>query len=186
MKDACKSIPLYPRSVAHFYDELMACLAVAWDRGPDQHHATGDPQPYSLRGGHRHASYDPDAVNRWWRILTSTSRVMWRAPLLVPRQGQPGPFVLGIVRPHRHPPQRGAGATPASRGGYIYRVAEDESNWAAGFWPGSGPVDYPAFYAYMYPQPDGLPEASIEPDGGVLECGDARVPVAIRGRAHRR
>jgi hypothetical protein len=54
-------------------------------------------------------------------------------------------------------------ATPPP-GGYIYRVAEDEANWAGGFWPGSGPVDYPAFYAYMYPQPDGLPEATIGPE----------------------
>ena len=33
-----------------------------------------------------------------------------------------------------------------------------------GFWPGSGPIDYPAFYAYIYPQPEALPEASIAPD----------------------
>jgi hypothetical protein len=32
-----------------------------------------------------------------------------------------------------------------------------------GFWPGAGPVQEPAFYAYAAPEPDGLKTASIEP-----------------------
>jgi hypothetical protein len=34
-----------------------------------------------------------------------------------------------------------------------------------GFWPGSGPVLEPAFYAYAVPEPDGLKEAAIQPEG---------------------
>ena len=32
-----------------------------------------------------------------------------------------------------------------------------------GFWPGSGPVLEPAFYAYAVPEPPGLKEAPVEP-----------------------
>ena len=27
---------------------------------------------------------------------------------------------------------------------------------SAGFWPGGGPIDYPAYYSYAYPEPDGF------------------------------
>jgi hypothetical protein len=33
-----------------------------------------------------------------------------------------------------------------------------------GFWPGSGPVLEPAFYAYAVPEPDGFKGARVEPD----------------------
>ena len=32
-----------------------------------------------------------------------------------------------------------------------------------GFWPGSGPVQEPAFYAYAVPEPDGFKTASVSP-----------------------
>jgi hypothetical protein len=35
---------------------------------------------------------------------------------------------------------------------------------SAGFWPGSpGPVDYPAFYSYAYPAPEGFSTARMYP-----------------------
>jgi hypothetical protein len=35
---------------------------------------------------------------------------------------------------------------------------------SAGFWPGGGgPVDYPAFYSYAYPAPDGFAAAQVKP-----------------------
>lgn len=33
-----------------------------------------------------------------------------------------------------------------------------------GFWPGSGPVLEPAFYAYAVPEPAGLKSARVEPE----------------------
>ena len=35
---------------------------------------------------------------------------------------------------------------------------------SAGFWPGSGVIDYPAFYAYAYPEPPGFRTARVKPD----------------------
>ena len=34
-----------------------------------------------------------------------------------------------------------------------------------GFWPASAPVLEPAFYACAVPEPDGLKEAAVQPDG---------------------
>jgi hypothetical protein len=35
---------------------------------------------------------------------------------------------------------------------------------SAGFWPGSGAIDYPAFYSYVYPEPAGYRAARLQPD----------------------
>ena len=34
---------------------------------------------------------------------------------------------------------------------------------SAGFWPGGGPIDYPAFYSYAYPAPEGFAAAKVKP-----------------------
>ncbi|MGH2614152.1 MAG: DUF5996 family protein [Thermomicrobiales bacterium] len=157
-----KVVPLYPRSVAHFYDETMHCLEalgidVQIDTTPQE-----IPDPIPFETDTTHDSYDPHAVNRWWRIQLSSARVMWEHRTWFRGKASPvhwywGSFDLAATRHNGEP------ADPPP-GGYIFRVAEDEKNWAGGFWTGSGPVNYPAFYAYMYPQPDGLPQASIDPE----------------------
>jgi hypothetical protein len=35
---------------------------------------------------------------------------------------------------------------------------------SAGFWPGSGAIDYPAFYSYAYPEPAGFRATPVRPD----------------------
>jgi Family of unknown function (DUF5996) len=40
------------------------------------------------------------------------------------------------------------------------------------FWPGSGPVDEPAFYSYTYPEPQGFKDYPHPTAGGILPCGD--------------
>jgi hypothetical protein len=34
---------------------------------------------------------------------------------------------------------------------------------SAGFWPGGGAIDYPAYYSYAYPAPDGFATALVLP-----------------------
>jgi hypothetical protein len=36
---------------------------------------------------------------------------------------------------------------------------------SAGFWPGGGGIDYPAFYSYAYPAPEGFRTAPVRPEG---------------------
>jgi hypothetical protein len=35
---------------------------------------------------------------------------------------------------------------------------------SAGFWPGSGAIDYPAFYSYAYPEPAGFRATKVRPE----------------------
>lgn len=157
-----KVVPLYARSVADFYGETMACLAslgitVRINTMPQE-----VPSPIPFDQDTTHASYDPDAVHRFWRILTSTARVLWQHKSRFTGKASPvhffwGSFDLTTTRHNGEP----APLPPGK--GFIYRCAENEANWAAGFWPGSGPIDHPAFYAYLMPQPDRLPQARVEP-----------------------
>jgi hypothetical protein len=47
-----------------------------------------------------------------------------------------------------------------------------------GFWPGSGPVLEPGFYAYAVPEPAGLKEAAVQPSAAYYhhELGEFILP----------
>ena len=158
---------LEPMTVAEFYSRLMAAmdglgLHVRIHKNPNE---VPDPIPFDKDKTHR--SYDPDAANRFWRILVQTERVFkafrsrfigkcspihffWGAPdLAVTRfSGRRAPLHPGGV-----PNLPNAVAQEA----YSHEVS------SAGFWPGGGPVPYPAFYSYAYPEPPGYPEARTSP-----------------------
>jgi hypothetical protein len=40
---------------------------------------------------------------------------------------------------------------------------------SAGFWPGGGAVDGPAFYSYAYPEPPGFADALVKPEAAYYE-----------------
>ena len=68
-------------------------------------------------------------------------------------------------RADRHPLQQGA---PPHLPLAVAQEAYSHEVSSAGFWPGTvgGPVDYPAFYSYAYPAPEGFGEAPIAPRRG--------------------
>ena len=43
----------------------------------------------------------------------------------------------------------------------VTREAYSHEVSSAGFWPGGGPLDHAAFYAYAYPTPDGFTTAKV-------------------------
>ena len=56
---------------------------------------------------------------------------------------------------------------------------------SAGFWPGGG-IDYPAFYCYAYPMPEGFPSAPVRPEAAFFsqELGEFVLPYdAVRTAA---
>jgi len=46
----------------------------------------------------------------------------------------------------------------------VAREAYSHEVSSAGFWPGGGPIDYPAYYSYAYPAPPGFAEARAKPE----------------------
>ena len=73
-----------------------------------------------------------------------------------------GSFDIAVTRFSGNRAPRHPGGVPAlpddvTAEAYSHQVS------SAGFWPGGGGIDYPAFYSYAYPGPDGFAEAIVEP-----------------------
>ncbi len=162
---AVKVMPLIPRSVADFYREFMATL-----------HALGigvsiNSLPVEVEDGipfdqdQVHASYDADPVHRWWRILVRVERVLekYRSSFVgksSPIQFWWGSFDLCETRFSGRPaPER-----EWPKGSRWMRFAQDQEHATSGFWPGSGRIQEPAFYAYTYPEPPGFRSMAVRPD----------------------
>src|SRR5690606_36496703 len=49
---------------------------------------------------------------------------------------------------------------------------------SAGFWPGGGATDYPAFYSYAYPEPPGFRDAPVRPEAAFIhdDLGEFLLP----------
>jgi hypothetical protein len=168
--DGCRrGFALEPFSVADFYEELMEALD-ALGLGVDlvtQPNEVADSIP--LDADHEHAAYDADAANKFWRILASSDRVLRRFRSRFAGKTSPvhffwGSFDLAVTRfSGRSAPPHPGGVPhlpdPVTREAYSHEVS------SAGFWPGTvgGPVEYPAFYSYAYPAPEGFAQAAVGP-----------------------
>ena len=162
---AHRTLALVPRTVAEFYAKVMATLSemdlpVRISARPNE----VDPA-VPFREDRAHASYDPDHANRCWRILVQTERVMktFRSRFIgkcSPIHFFWGAFDLALTRFSGRPaPQHPGGVTNFPD--WVAREAYSHEVSSCGFWPGSGPVAMPAYYAYAYPEPAGFRDAPV-------------------------
>jgi len=157
---ARRVLPLEPESVAAFYGKLMEALRslgieVAINTRPQE---VANPVPFDQDT--RPGSYDRDAVGRLARILLSTTEAMQEfRGRFIGKSSPPhffwGSFDLACTRfsGRPAPPRKGVITAPA----YSHEVI------SAGFWPGGGAVDGPAFYSYTAPQPAGIEDEPVRP-----------------------
>jgi hypothetical protein len=161
-------IALAPKSVADFYADLLAKLAavgvpVEIDNHPNElPEAIPFPQDMALR------AYDPDAANRFWRALVQCDRVFERFRTRFIGKCSPvhvfwGSFDLAVTRFSGRPAPLHPGGIPHLPDAVVREAYSHEvSN--AGFWPGSGTIDYAAFYSYSYPAPPDFAKALVKPE----------------------
>jgi hypothetical protein len=174
---AIRTLPLVPQSVADFYLEYRSLLhsldieARIWPVPVEMADAT----PFAADDVH--ASYDPDAAQRCWRVLLQADRVLksFRGRFLgkcSPVHFWWGSFDLACTRFSGRRAPRHPGGIPNCPD-YVAVEAYSHECMSAGWWPGTpgGPVAEPAFYAYAYPEPPGSPEASIGPRGAHYHTG---------------
>ena len=162
-------LALAPRSVADFHAELMARLEALdlpvkiWTMPVE----IADAIPFEQDT--QHASYDPDAANRFWRALVQCDRVFQRFRGRFLGKVSPvhffwGSFDLAVTRFSGRPAPELQGETP-HLGAWVMREAYSHEVSSCGFWPGDAAMPMPAFYAYAYPEPPGFDEAPVRPDG---------------------
>lgn len=155
-------LPLRPQTVADFYRDYMGTLAsmgiqVEIHSGPDE---VANPIPFAE--DMVHASYDLDAVHRFWRILMESDVVFRRFQTNWLGKASPvhffwGSFDLAVTRfSGRKAPER-PGADLITREAYSHEVI------SFGFWPGNGGYGQAAYYAYAAPEPSGFGAAAVQP-----------------------
>ncbi len=165
---AQRQFALAGHSVASFYAAIMAELAqlgihVAINETPNEL-----PEPIRFSQDRQHASYDPDAVRRFLQILLNADRVFKQFRTAFLGKASPvhffwGSFDLAVTRFSGRRAPRHPGGVPHLPDDVAAEAYSHEVS-SAGFWPGSGAIDYPAFYSYAYPEPAGFRTTAVRPD----------------------
>ena len=157
-----KILPLRAQSVASFYEEFMTALKALGIDVKIWSMPVEVPNPVRFELDTKHAAYDPEYVQRWWRILILCGHIFEEFRAGFVGKDSPvhffwGSFDLCVTRfSGRRAPER-PGADSITREAYSHEVI------SAGFWPGGGEVKGPAFYAYAAPEPAGFAEQKVRP-----------------------
>jgi hypothetical protein len=157
-----ETVALRPQTVADFYRTVVDALGRLGIEVPIWPMPVEVPEPIRFDRDTIHRSYDADAARRCWDVLLAITPVFqaFRAEFIgkcSPVHFFWGSFDLAVTRfSGRRAPER-PGADSITREAYSHEVISH------GWWPGGGPIDGPAFYAYAAPEPGGLKTAAIEP-----------------------
>lgn len=164
---------LGPMSVAAFHAQFRDLLDAVggnpeFDGRPNE---VPDPVPFADDRSER--PYDADAVVRFFQAMVAIDRVFKRFRTAFLGKVSPvhlfwGSFDFAVTRFSGRAAPRHPGGIPAlpdkvTREAYSHEVS------SAGFWPGGGGIDFPAFYSYAYPAPNGFSDARAAPDAAYFE-----------------
>ena len=157
-----KAMPSISRSVADFYQEFMASLRALNIEVTINTLPSEVANPIHFDQDFVHSSYDPEYVNRFWRILVQTDTVLKRYRSQFLGKSSPvhffwGSFDLALTffSGRRAPERSGVDR--------MQREATSHEEICCGFWPGDERFPKPAFYSYTYPPPPGLETSSLRP-----------------------
>jgi len=178
-------IPLGSMSVAEFharFRELIGRLGGTpeFDGRPNE---VPDQTPF--REDRRPRPYDAEAVRRFFQALASIDRVLYRFRTGFIGKVSPvhlfwGSFDLAVTRFSGRPAPLHPGGVPGlpddvTREAYSHEVS------SAGFWPGGGGTNFPAFYSYAYPAPKGFADVQVAPEGAYFDrkLGEFLLPYEV-------
>ena len=162
---ATRSLPLADGPVADFFREIMKALT---SLGVDVKIWTVPvevEQRIPFEQDQTHTTYDPEHAHRFWHVLLQVDRVMkaFRGRFCgkaSPIQFFWGSFDLAASRfSGRNAPIMEKAYHVAK---FVMQEAYVDEVSSIGFWPGTG-LGEPAFYAYIYPEPDGYAQYNIQP-----------------------
>jgi hypothetical protein len=179
-----KTISLRPCSVSEFYQETMAALRslgmpiAIWTTPVEV------PDRTPFEEDQKHASYDPEYAQRFWRILAQVSLVFTEFRCRFTGKASPvhffwGGFDLAVTRFSGRTAPLHPGAPNCAR--FVMVEAYSHELSSCGFWPGGGLVDEPSFYAYAYPEPQRFRDYPIQPSDAFYhtEMGEFLLPYDV-------
>jgi hypothetical protein len=184
---AIRALPLRAQAVADFYREyvaLLGSLGIAvklWPVPVEVDHTI------PFLEDRAHASYDAGQVHRFFLMLLHADRIMKRFQGRFLGKTSPvhffwGAFDMALTRFNgRRAPE------PPETEWWVIREANSHEEISVGFWPGSGAVPEPAFYAYARPEAPGFAAAPIRPQAAFYsrEMADFILPYEAVRKAPR-
>ncbi len=162
-----RHVMLRPVAVAEFYGEYLRALSELGVKVRISETPNELMDAIAFDRDTTHASYDPDYANRFWRVLLRSHEVFSHFRTSFLGKASPvhffwGSFDLAVTRfSGRRAPLHPGGVPHLSDA--VVREAYSHEVSSAGFWPGGGAIDYPAFYSYAYPAPEGFASAPVSP-----------------------
>jgi hypothetical protein len=170
------ALALTSQSVAEFYRSVMELLnrmglgVRIWTMPVEI------PRPIRFEEDTIHHTYDAEAAHRYWQILTLIAPAFAERRARFIGKTSPvhffwGSFDLAVSR-------FSGRLAPPREGPAFMRDAYSHELISHGFWPGSGLVLEPAFYAYAVPEPAGLKDAPVQPSSAYYhrEMGEFVLP----------
>ena len=163
-----RSLPLEPRPVAEFYAAVMQMLddldvgTAIWPVPVEI------PEAIPFPDDRVHASYDPDAVRRFWLALIEIERVFKVFRSRFVGKASPVHYFWGAIDlaytrfSGRTAPPHPGGAPNC--GPHVMWEAYSHEVSSCGYWPGP-PGEEGVFYAYAYPDPPGCRDAAMTVTG---------------------
>lgn len=163
-----QSFDLQPMTVATFHASFVKLISELGGTPSFNGSPNEVPFPVPFAEDDRNRPYDREAVQRFHQALTAVDRVFNRFRTSFLGKSSPvhlfwGAFDLAVTRFSGRRAPLHPGGIPALPDD-VAQEAYDREVSSAGFWPGGGGLDYPAFYAYAYPEPSGYRAASVQPD----------------------
>jgi hypothetical protein len=138
----------------------------------------GVPMTTSFPDDSEHAAYDRDAVERFREIVVWTSGVFeefsgWFCGKTSPVHLFWHSFDLAVTR------FSGRRAPDLPKADAVTREAYSHEVISFGFWAGDDKVPEPSYYSYTAPEPAGLREQPLRPDGAVWSNSLALLPYEV-------
>ena len=160
--------PLEPMSVATFHGRTLDMIS-GLGGTPEFHGKPNEiPEAVPFAKDRIERPYDADAASRFFGACMAVTNVFQRFRTAYLGKVSPvhlfwGSFDLAVTRFSGRRAPLHPGGVPGlpddvTREAYSHEVS------SAGFWPGGGAIDFPAFYSYAYPTPAGFAAARIAPE----------------------
>lgn len=152
-----KSLTLKPQSVADFYTEVLQALKIFDIKVKINPVPSEIPNAIPFNKDRKHHAYNKNHVENWFRIQLQSSFLLDIFRSNFTGKSSPVHFFWGSfdLTTARFSGKKLPDKTDWPKGYHFMRYAENEENFACGFWPGNEQYESPAFYSYMYPAPKG-------------------------------
>jgi hypothetical protein len=183
-----RELELRPRTVAEFYREVMKTLRELKLEAQIFTTPQEVPDPIPFEKDEVHSAYDAGYAERFWRLLLQVNRLLnlFRGEF-TGKASSPILFWGSFDLCHTRFSGRLAPPHPPSPllAQHVIQEAYAEEEYTVGFWPGNEQVPEASFYAYIYPEPPGLKEAPVRPEGARYrsELGEFLLPYEAVRRA---